>query len=277
MWAWSIAALVSVPVVGVFAWLGATHAWFAQYHRHKGLRIRPASLAEHLSYYLGEALALTVVGMWHVHALWSDGLRNPRGDERPVLLVHGFTQNATNVWGLRRRLERDGHPTWAVSLGLPFRPIETHARRLHKALQAAVDRFPGGVDVVAHSMGGVVLRHVLRETPALAERVRTVVTLGTPHHGTASSRGMPLPHCDLEQMKRRSSWLAALPGFARHIDVVTVAAERDFVVYPSSTCHLPGARHVQIAGVGHAGLLTNRRVHEAVVQHLQPEAALRSA
>jgi pimeloyl-ACP methyl ester carboxylesterase len=46
------------------------------------------------------------------------------------------------------------------------------------------ERF-GGVDIVAHSMGGLVVREALRTLKRARERVHRIVTLGTPHRGIA--------------------------------------------------------------------------------------------
>jgi triacylglycerol lipase len=229
--------------------------------------------------HLRELGAMVRLGAWHLRARFADGPRRPRGEitGRPVLLVHGFTQNGTNWWGLRRRLERAGRPTVAVSLGRPFRTVAAHSAALVARLRALAGEAPDGVDVVAHSMGGIVLRHVLAEHPDLAPVVRRVVTLGSPHGGTAGARlAPPSWRVDFAQLAWGSPYLRALPALARvapHAEITTVAATADLIVYPIATCHERGARRVDLPGLGHAGLLTRAEAHAAVLQALGAEPA----
>jgi pimeloyl-ACP methyl ester carboxylesterase len=213
-----------------------------------------------------------------VRARFSSGLRTPADGAAgpPVLCVHGFHMNATSMWGLRRTLERHGHATRAVYLGLPYRRAEVYARSLAAALERLREETGGGrVDVVAHSMGGLVLRLVLSRRPDLAAAVRRVVTLGTPHHGTGllPSRGRgPVSR----MMSRGSAFLATLPPFAESAPVAavtTIGSAHDLLVYPVDTVHLAAAQQVTLEGVGHLGMLTERRVRQRVAALLDaPDA-----
>jgi pimeloyl-ACP methyl ester carboxylesterase len=68
--------------------------------------------------------------------------------------------------------------------------------RLLDLLEASAGRFGepfSGVDIIAHSMGGLVVREALkqlhqREAGSAATRVHRIVTLGTPHRGIAFQR-----------------------------------------------------------------------------------------
>ena len=125
-----------------------------------------------------------------------------------------------------------------------------------------------GFDIVAHSMGGLIVRMVLAERPELARSVGRIVTLGTPHHGTAFLR--TIRHGPVyEMMSRESSFLADLPDFRQTVpdaEVFTVAADPDLVVYPIDTNHLSGARAFSLLGEGHSSLLTHPPAIELVAQ-----------
>lgn len=257
-----VSALLAASISAVLG-LWIHHRRFVGYHTHKGLPV-PATFG---AWAASEARAWSILGWWHLRAFRRDDLRvpeRPRG--RPVLCVHGYTQNATNFWGLRRAVERMGRPTVAVSLFHRLAPLRWYALRLERRLELLAARFPDGVDVVAHSMGGVILRVVLAARPDLRGAVRTVVTLGTPHHGTAAARGIPLVP-EVVALKRRSHlWrsLPALPDLLPHARIVTVAGDADTIVYPVGTSLVAGAEAVVLRGVSHAGLLTTPRALAAV-------------
>ncbi len=250
--------LVAMPSLAVVV---VHHVGFVAWHRARG-RATPAGL-EWVAHELRDGARL---GWWYVRGFFGDGHRE--GEGRPVLCVHGYTQSGTNFHGLRTHLRR---PSVAVSLLHRLAPLRWYAARLEARLEALVRAHPDGVDVVAHSMGGVVLRMVLSARRDLAASVRTVVTLGSPHRGTAAARWIPLLP-EVRALKRRSELLASLPTLVEllpHGRVVTIAAEADTLVYPLETALVPGAHHVVLPGMGHAGLLTRRAAYEAVARALE--------
>jgi len=111
-----------------------------------------------------------------------------RGPPLPVVLVHGlFGFDRIGVPGARfdyfrgiaKHLETLGCQAHAVRLpragSVPVRA---------KALVAAIEALPHGrIDLIAHSLGGLDARYALAHL-GLASRVRSLVTVGTPHRGS---------------------------------------------------------------------------------------------
>lgn len=259
-----MALLSLVASAAIAAVLAFHHLRYVRYHRDRG-REAPAGL-EWVAFELRDGL---VLGWWYLRGFFGDGGRGGHG--RPVVCIHGYTQAGANFVGLRAHLRR---PSVAISLQHRFAPLRWYAARLEGKLQAYCRAHPDGIDVVAHSMGGVVLRMVLDRRPDLAAVVRVAVTLGTPHRGTAAGRGLGWTP-EIRALKRRSALLAqlpALPALVPHGRVVTVASTADTVVYPVETALADGAEPVVLDGVGHAGLLTDRGVFEVVRRALDGEA-----
>lgn len=115
----------------------------------------------------------------------------PRGPPLPVVLVHGlFGFDRIGVPGARfdyfrgiaRHLQSLGCDAHAVRLP-PSASVPDRAREL----VAAIEALPAGryerIDLIAHSLGGLDARYALTHL-GLARRVRSLVTVGTPHHGT---------------------------------------------------------------------------------------------
>lgn len=266
----TLALLAASPALIIAAWLSFMFIRRGAYYRYK--QIEPPALPARafLRYGLLEGSAMLTLIWWRVRAALADGRRDPSGPVTgpPVLCVHGITQNGSNLWGIRRALSRRGRSTRAVSLGLFGRPLAAYVPPLERAFrELAIDAPDGRVDVVAHSMGGVVLRMMLVQHPDLAPHLRRVVTLGSPHAGTAGGRGLPLGG-SVRNLGRRSPLLSELPGFPTSATLTTVAARHDLIVYPQETCHLPGARTIELPDVGHVGLLTREVAITRVVDVL---------
>ena len=112
----------------------------------------------------------------------------PRGAPLPVVLVHGlFGFDRIGVPGARfdyfrgiaGHLRSLGCTATAVKL-----PMMSAVPARAKALVAAIDALPyERIDLIAHSLGGLDARYALAHL-GLASRVRSLVTIGTPHHGS---------------------------------------------------------------------------------------------
>lgn len=199
-----------------------------------------------------------------------------------VLLVHGFVCNRGfwNRW--MRRLRAEGVPFVAVSLEPVFGDIDRLAQQLTPAVRAVLHATGRPPLIVAHSMGGLVVRAWLRQVhdPARpdAELVRAaaalrVITLGTPHHGTRlGDLGQSV---SAMQMRIGSDWLQALAAHERthHPSPYTgwtcVWSTCDNIVFPASTATLAGARPWHVAGQPHVGLADAPEVLAEVLRQVR--------
>lgn len=274
-----LALAVGFSALGVMGvWFAGTWLRFHRYHRHKGVPAPDGpTWGARLRAWIAEGFALLRLAAFKVELgprlLRRDGATSP-----PVLCIHGFTQDRTNFSAIRGALWGIGRDSIALDLGLPGRAPELYVPALIDRLRDAARAWPEGpVDVICHSMGGLLLREALRADPALAARLRTILTLGSPHHGTAGSRGAVGFMPEGQGLHRRSPWILALPtlgDLAPQARVITVGGSADYVVYPLSTCHLPGSEAIDLPGVGHAGLLVDDRVlHIVRAAFSEPETS----
>lgn len=261
-------------LIALSAWFASTWLRFYRYHKHKGL-VPPdgATWGARIRAWIAEGLA--IVRMLTFKLEWGPSAL-PAGVDpgAPVVCIHGFTQDRTNFSAIRGTLWRGGRSSVSINLGLPGRAPTRYAPSLALRLAAVLDDHPEGpIDLVCHSMGGVLLRQVLSENEQLRHRIRTVITLGSPHHGTAATRGPLRLMPEGRGLHRRSQWITELPDFRDllpHARTITVAGGADYVVYPMSTCHLPGSEAVNLPEVGHAGLLVEPRVLALIDAALLP-------
>ncbi|NIA57069.1 alpha/beta fold hydrolase [Massilia sp. TW-1] len=221
-----------------------------------------------------EFCASMLVTSWHV----------PRGrphmtvyrdsDRVPVLLVHGYGCNSGYWAHLVPLLDRERISHASIDLEPVagsidgYAPlIEARVRELCAATGAA------RIAIVAHSMGGLAARAWMRSygKPAYGSaRMERLITLGTPHHGTALARfGLG---ANAVQMRRDSAWLrelAAAEGPDVRARIVSLYTHHDNIVAPQDSCVLPGARNVAFGGVGHVALGSNPRVLAEVLRALR--------
>ncbi|HEX7701166.1 MAG TPA: alpha/beta fold hydrolase [Kofleriaceae bacterium] len=167
-----------------------------------------------------------------------------RGAPLPVILVHGlFGFDRMGIPGARmdyfrgiaKHLETLGCHAHAVKLSRA-KSVPERARELCDAITALQHE---RVDVIAHSMGGLDARYALAHL-GLASRVRSLVTVGTPHRGT------PLADLAVDGplgVARRA--LAALGISLDAIDWLTTAALERF---NREVLDVPNVRYACVVG-----------------------------
>lgn len=262
---WGFASFVVTLFVA-----GAALAWhigrYVTYHRAKGL---PGAMLT--SEAIGaEVRSLVEVGWLRLFRPWASDLRLPperRG--RTVALVHGYWDQAASFWKLRDHLSALGRPTVGVELGFQLGELDRYAARLEQALRTIDNNERDGFDIVAHSMGGIVLRLVLTEHPDLRASVRHVVTLGSPHSGTVAVHDNLQLFPEWKALHPDSPLLADLPKLTELLDpkrVMTIGGDFDIIVYPVDNALDPGGRTEVVSDIGHAGLLTDDRVLALVAE-----------
>jgi len=199
------------------------------------------------------------------------------GDPRPpVVLLHGYAQHTANFTWLARRLRRDG---WRHLYLVAHTPVGGDIERSAHRLGEALDRLrratgASRVDIVAHSMGGLVARACIRAR-GQASGVGRLITLGTPHQGTEIFPRFRLDPM-VAQMRPGSPLLARLAAddpVPRLADCISIYSADDAVVVPASRAYYPGAFNIEVRGLGHLSLLFSQRVYALVRENLSAERA----
>ncbi|WP_051806933.1 esterase/lipase family protein [Streptomyces sp. NRRL F-2664] len=196
----------------------------------------------------------------------------------PVLLLHGFTDNRSVFVLLRRALAAGGlrHvEAYNYSpLTLDLRVIARHlARRVEELCERTGHE---RVDLVGHSLGGLVGRYYVQRLGG-DTRVRTLVTLGTPHSGTRAAPFMDA-HPLVRQMRPGSEVLAELAAPSPGCTTRCVAFWSDFdsLMSPVDSARIEHpdllVENVQVTGIGHLALPAHPAVIAAVVRALDGPA-----
>ena len=184
-----------------------------------------------------------------------DAARVPTRGQRGVVLVHGFVCNRGfwNTW--MRPLRQAGVPHVAVTLSPPFGDIAQQAQAVTQACRTLRDLTGVPPLLVGHSMGGLVLRTWLAALPDEEALAHELITIGSPHHGTALAQFAQSEAA--QQMQLLSPFiqdLAAKETPERRSRMTCYWSVCDNIVFPASTATLPGAHNRHLGGHPHVGL-----------------------
>ncbi|MBI3723189.1 alpha/beta fold hydrolase [bacterium] len=192
--------------------------------------------------------------------------RTPRRrEQRTIVLVPGYLSNRSSLLPLGAYLRARGAPPL---LSYDYRTsggIERAAIGLREFLRRHVRG--GRIDLVGHSLGGLVARLYLQELGG-ARRVDRCVTLGTPHHGTYNAYW--LTSRVARELRPDSPLIARLEasrGGAAGVRFTSIVAGSDNIVIP----RIFAAGHddlVRVPHLGHLGLLFSPTVFRAVAERL---------
>ncbi len=202
-----------------------------------------------------------------------------------VLLIQGFFQTRRVMETLEQRLRADGYRVVSFHLGGLFNNFNTRgipglARLIDQKVRRLMDR--RGIDslhVIGHSKGGMVARCLVQQAGG-QEYARTVITLGTPHHGTPTAAigagvGLLLVSRSLWQLLPGSSLVKSLNSepFPSATRLVSVYSRQDLVCPYACSILTPrdgeDVRNIQVQGLGHMELVEDPYVYGLLLRELK--------
>ncbi len=233
------------------------HAVRARQRGELGPRPVRSALAE-----WGAALAVTALRPAGFLPLPGARVRGPR----PLIVLHGYAMNRANFVVLAHRLAKRGiGPIYGFEYWTLGRTAAA-ARQLGWFVdQVRAATGASQVDLVGHSMGGVVARYYV----ALGGgdgTVNRLITIGSPHGGTELSRiGIGHPARELVAGSTLLARVAAAPPPV-HTRLTAIWSRGDAMV-PGGD--VPGAEMIRFDDLGHVALLGSRRVAVAIAARLR--------
>ena len=189
----------------------------------------------------------------------------PGADDRPVILVHGWMHNRTAFLIMKRRLTKLGRKhVYAVDLPTGRMGVQRLAAILADKIDH-VREVTGAkhVDVVAHSLGGLVARWWMHHLGG-DEVVKHLVTLGSPNQGTALAAFVPVGS---GRAINPGSWTIAALAVPppKGVRVTVIWSEMDYLILPLENADWHAEEgHVRMKYVGHLSLLYSKAVFREV-------------
>ncbi|WP_321531315.1 alpha/beta fold hydrolase [uncultured Desulfuromonas sp.] len=197
------------------------------------------------------------------------GLQNSkypqRAKERPiVLLIHGLYLNRASSFYLQKRLKQGERHIITLNLP-PWREVETLTECIDRVVHTLrQDDFTGSIDLVGHSLGGLIARNYVQRRGG-DKHIRRCITVGAPHFGSKlvpfsiskTARQLAPDSLFIEQLSQ-SEW-------PESVDFYSIFSPLDNIVLPPGRSKHPAACNIEIANSGHVTLW----YHTQTIRHLR--------
>jgi len=198
----------------------------------------------------------------------------PRGDGHPVMVIPGFATDDASTRPMRRVLARLGYDVHGWGQGRNFGMRSHIKERLRQRLGELYLGHGRKVSLIGWSLGGVVVREIARHAP---ERVRRVITLGSPINGHPQSNNVDALYRWVNRGRQQKlDW----DGFQKRrtpppVPCTAIYSKTDGIV--AWRCCLeepaPNTENVEVAA-SHFGLGVNPQALRAIAERLaRPEVA----
>ncbi|MDH5526888.1 MAG: alpha/beta fold hydrolase [Nitrospirota bacterium] len=181
------------------------------------------------------------------------------GEGIPIILIHGYFLTPWTMAVLWWRLKSTGRPLYLLDYYPALGDIDRFVAQLAE-LVSRVCPPERPVDLVAHSMGGLIAARYIGQNPG---RVRRLVAVGTPFGGTrtwALSPGHSVrqmrPGCDF---LKTTVTEGGFPGDTRVTSIYSTF-DQTIVPFDSSRLEMDGAENVVLDGIGHTVLPVHPKV-----------------
>lgn len=209
---------------------------------------------------------------------------------RPVMLIYGLGATRRTMDILEERLTRDGYQTFSIDLGgfagtFNTNSIEELGKLVHKKIESYYKKYKirGRLSIIGHSKGGLIGHYYLKKL-ARKDRVKTLITLGTPHQGNpwaqiASYTPLRWVLKSIPQMSPTNVFIKDLLDldFPKKIKVYSIYSKDD-IVCPFPISVLPETKsvaNIEIYGISHSEFLIKKTVYQAIrhgLKHNMPES-----
>lgn len=263
--------LLLLAATGTFVLLSYIIVWYEAANRDPELvahRFVPSRLAFAASLLARETLSLALTVLAHPLG-WLRESKPTDQAGRPILLLHGLFHNRSCWWLVKARLARAGlGPIYSLNLNTWRSDVEPLTELVaDKVDQIRMAHGVEQVDLIGHSMGGILARNFIQLRGGAA-KVRHCIGLATPHGG---SRLAPFALTPLARvLMPGSEFLQRLAAAPRPAEVrfTNIHSRHDNLVIPVEAALMEGTPCIEVSDIGHSSLLLSRRVVDQVIEIL---------
>ena len=189
--------------------------------------------------------------------------------DHAILLVHGFSRSQTDwLWFIKKLSKQTTLPIFATNIIPNKAPIQQLAISLETKIQEIKSLTAcKKIILIGHSMGGLISSYY-SEFMDNNDEVKTVITIGTPFHGTKIA--VAAHGANMQQMQPNNQFLLKLCTSiaTSKKKYFNIATQMDNLVFPWQSCLLENNAENQkvFQHQSHLGLIFSKHVIQQIHQ-----------
>ncbi|MCX6722149.1 MAG: hypothetical protein NTY04_03085 [Candidatus Staskawiczbacteria bacterium] len=186
-------------------------------------------------------------------------------EKSPIILIPGLFEKHDFLEAFADSLSLAGHPIYfSKNLGRNVKDISKSAELVRDLIKEKDLR---SVIIVAHSKGGLIGKYLLGFENS-DDRIKKLITIATPWKG--SSLFILNLHKSFKELRPMSDILNKLYEQKQvNHKIVSIYGESDNVIWPVESCHLEGAKNIQVENHGHHKILFDKKVVDIVMSEVE--------
>jgi triacylglycerol lipase len=182
-----------------------------------------------------------------------------------IVMQHGYGHNGAAWFGTARALEKMGYRVYTLDQPM-FASIDAMGDRLAARIEGVLkETNESQVTLIAHSMGGLIARAYLRTHGGA--RVKQLITLGTPHHGT--HHAYLASGTNGRQMRPGNAWLIELAKTQVAVPLTSIYSVHDTIISPQNSSRMSEANNIELTNIGHVSMPSGKATRVYVLAALQ--------
>ncbi len=186
-----------------------------------------------------------------------------------VLLVHGLNDTRAIFQTMAPSLIKLGWTVYDLDL-LPSNgelPLDKLAKQVSDYVNGTFAP-EEKLSVIGFSMGGIVSRYYIQRLGGI-ERVKSFITIASPHQGTWIAQFSQRPGC--VQMRPNSAFLQDLGRdveMLERLNFTSIWTPYDLMIVPANSSQLPVGKNIQLPVLRHDWMVTDARCLSSVAEAL---------
>ena len=176
--------------------------------------------------------------------------------KNPIILIPGYLEKWNFLRKIANPLSLAGHPIYVVNnIGYNTRDIHFSAELVRELIDQNNLK---NVILIAHSKGGLIGKYLLSFNNT-DSAIKKLITVATPWAGSHAAKF--IPHKSAAELHPESEIIEKLrqQNNINH-KIVSIYGVYDNHVWPTKSCHLEGAKNIEVNTHGHHTILFDKNV-----------------
>ena len=248
----------------------------------KLLKTNQQQISQFLQLTKNELWALLIItNLYHIGSFQKPVLearKSSQPNKRPLLLIHGIWHNSSAFFMLKRYLRKSG---WNYIFYIDLQTARFSIPELAEQLRDYVESIlketgKKRIDFIAHSLGGIISRYYIQFLGG-KEKVKNLITLGTPHRGTTLSfLGL---HESMRSLRPTGRFMNKLNSekLPPNVHYTSIWSPFDFMILPPENAILSPSQainpttvmNIETPIVSHGGFLVSKNTFKTIMNVLQ--------